>query len=78
MTITDQTADLLRQQTKAVDAGLREIIAARGVDPDDRSPGWEDRCRAVLADLEWHESVEWLGDYRARIVTTIRPAQRDH
>ena len=68
-----EISDLLRQQARAVDQKLRDVLTIRGVDPDDRSLGWEDRAREALGDLELTESVEWLENYRARIVTTIRP-----
>ena len=68
-----EISDLLRQQARAVDQKLRDVLATRGVDPDDRSPGWEDRARDALEGLELTESVEWLDNYRARIVTVIRP-----
>lgn len=67
------TSDLIRRQSEAVERRLRQILEARSVDPDDRTDGWEDRARDALADLHLDESVEWIDEYHARIVTTIRP-----
>ena len=71
--LTTMIAELTRSQAKAVEARLRQLLIAKGIDPDDRSPGWEDRARRALGDLELSDSVEWLDECRARITTTIRP-----
>jgi hypothetical protein len=66
---------LLRSRDSAVEQHVRGILTARGVDPDDRSAGWEARARSALADLELvDEGLEW--DDTGRHVTartTVRP-----
>lgn len=69
----DTVHGLLRAQAKAVDEALADILRARGVDPDDRTEGWEDRCRAALADLELTETTRWTGDWTLLTETTIAP-----
>lgn len=65
--------DLLRRQTEAVEQRLRALLTARGIDPDDRTDGWEDRAREALADLEIVESVDMSDPYRMTATTEIRP-----
>ena len=65
--------DLLRRQTIAVDDYLRDLLRARGVDPDDRSDGWEDRARDTLADLEIEDTYDMDDRYQMTATTTIRP-----
>lgn len=68
------TGPLLRAQARAVEEWLARYLAAHGVDPDDRSLGWEERARAVLRDVEAVEELELTdGDpYRIVLTTTLR------
>ena len=70
-----QTAirDLLLAQARAVEDYLRELLTARGIDPEDRTDGWEDRARKALADLEIVYSIDASDMCRIFIETTIRP-----
>lgn len=70
-------AELLAAQARAVDLKLRDILTARGVDPDDRSPGWADRGRTALADVEIRDVTRFDGPYRIVVETTVRTGQDD-
>lgn len=67
--------DLLAQQRAALEQSLRDLLANNGVDPDDRTDGWEDRARAILSRFEAVDTFEMSDDFRASITTTIRPRQ---
>lgn len=64
---------LLRRQARGVEDRLRRMLEERGIDPDDRSEGWEDRARAALGDLEIVERTDWSDPYRLTLTTEIRP-----
>ena len=71
--IGTQIRDLLMRQTKAVEDYLRDLLRARGIDPDDRSDGWEARAREALGDVELVDSYDMDDRYRMTARTTIRP-----
>lgn len=63
MAVTGPVFDLLRQQRAAVERYLRDVLVARGVDPEDRTEGWEGRARAALADIEAVDTFDMSEDY---------------
>lgn len=50
--INDAIAEYNRQMSHAIEMRLARILCAHGVDPDDRSEGWEARAREILKDFE--------------------------
>lgn len=51
-------AELVEECKREADRQLAELLRAHGVDPDDRSEGWEDRAREVFRNFEWEQTVE--------------------
>jgi hypothetical protein len=60
----DVTSALLRARAAAVEQHLRGILTARGIDPDDRSDGWEDRARSALARRRTRRRRPGVGRHR--------------
>lgn len=76
----DGMQDLLDQVKREMDRQLAEVLRAHGVDPDDRSEGWEARACEVFRgfEFEWCTEGELSGPGRpafaAMITLRLRPA----
>lgn len=64
--------DLADRQAEKVEQSLRELLTVAGLDPDDRSVGWQERARTALAGLEVDTSFDWADDGRMMATTVIR------
>lgn len=63
---------LIEANLACADAALRDILTSRGIDPDDRSPGWEARAGARLADIRVQHQAELNGDGELAFVTLVK------
>lgn len=70
--VQDEFRVVADRLAEAVEERLRAILAACGVDPDDRSPGWQDRARAALPGLQVDRSSEWTEDNQLTMTAVIR------
>lgn len=74
--IAEAVADLRRRMASQTDAEVAKLLAAIGIDPADRTEGWEDRARAALGGFKL-ETTYHLSDDDTLVMwaeTTIRPA----
>lgn len=66
-------SDLMMAQARAVEDHVRDLLRSYGIDPEDRTDGWEDRAREALSGLEVVDSIDASDLCRIFIETTIRP-----
>jgi hypothetical protein len=70
--IRHEFRQLADRAAEAVEQNLRQLLAAAGFDPDDRSDGWEDRARVAFAGTEVDTTFDSTVAGQLTVVTTVR------